>query len=392
MPRRSILSASESESLLALPDTKDELIRHYTFSESDLSIIWQRRGNHNRIGFAVQMCYLRYPGFALPIDAEPPILLLELVGKQLGIEPDAWAQYAKRLETRREHLAELQTWLNLAPFIITDYRRLAHQLAELAQQTDRGIVLAEAMVDLLRQQRIVLPPLDVIERLCGEALTRGTRQVHKTLTTPLTDHHRYVLDSLLAIREGTKGSGLIWLRQPPGSPKPKHILAHMERLKIVRELCLPESLERTIHQNRLLKLAREGRQMTSQHLRDLEPSRRHATLVAVVLDTVRDATHVLDGLLYHESDLHIEEHYTDTAGFTDHVFALMHLLGFRFAPRIRDLADKRLYIYGDAKQYPTLAGLIGGNVNVKHIRAHWDEILRLAASIKQGTVTASAML
>ena len=43
---------------------------------------------------------------------------------------------------------------------------------------------------------------------------------------------------------------------------------------------------------------------------------------------VRDATHVLDGLLYHESELQIEEHYTDTAGFTDHVFALCHLLGF----------------------------------------------------------------
>jgi Tn3 transposase DDE domain len=53
----------------------------------------------------------------------------------------------------------------------------------------------------------------------------------------------------------------------------------------------------------------------------------------VINATVRDATHVLDGLLYHESDLCIEEHYTDTAGFTDHVFALCHLLGFRFAPR-----------------------------------------------------------
>lgn len=56
----------------------------------------------------------------------------------------------------------------------------------------------------------------------------------------------------------------------------------------------------------------------------------------VINAAVRDATHVLDGLLYHESDLRIEEHYTDTAGFTDHVFALCHLLGFRFAPRIRD--------------------------------------------------------
>jgi TnpA family transposase len=59
----------------------------------------------------------------------------------------------------------------------------------------------------------------------------------------------------------------------------------------------------------------------------------------VINATVRDATHVLDGLLYHESDLRIEEHYTDTAGFTDHVFALCHLLGFRFAPRIRDPSD-----------------------------------------------------
>ena len=59
----------------------------------------------------------------------------------------------------------------------------------------------------------------------------------------------------------------------------------------------------------------------------------------VINAAVRDATHVLDGLLYHESDLRIEEHYTDTAGFTDHVFALCHLLGFRFAPRIRDLSD-----------------------------------------------------
>jgi TnpA family transposase len=38
---------------------------------------------------------------------------------------------------------------------------------------------------------------------------------------------------------------------------------------------------------------------------------------------VRDSTYVLDGLLYHESDLRIEEHYTDTAGFTDHVFGLI---------------------------------------------------------------------
>jgi TnpA family transposase len=107
---------------------------------------------------------------------------------------------------------------------------------------------------------------------------------------------------------------------------------------------------------------------------------------------VRDATYVLDGLLYHEFDLRIEEHYTDTAGFTDHVFARTHLLGFRFAPRIRNLADKRLFMPGEQADYAALAALFGGTTNTKNIRAHWDEILRLASSIRQGTVTATRML
>ena len=107
---------------------------------------------------------------------------------------------------------------------------------------------------------------------------------------------------------------------------------------------------------------------------------------------VRESTYVLDGLLYHESDLRIEEHYTDTAGFTDHVFGLMHLLGFKFAPRIRDLGDTKLFIPKSEVAYNALKPMIGGTVNIKQIKAHWNEILRLATSIKQGTVTASLML
>ena len=53
--------------------------------------------------------------------------------------------------------------------------------------------------------------------------------------------------------------------------------------------------------------------------------------------TERDAGYVLDGLLYHESDLEIDEHYTDTHGYTEVQFAAFALLGKRFAPRIRGL-------------------------------------------------------
>jgi TnpA family transposase len=113
----------------------------------------------------------------------------------------------------------------------------------------------------------------------------------------------------------------------------------------------------------------------------------------VISSPVRDATHVLDGLLYHESDLRIEEHYTDTGGFTDHVFALCHLLGYRFAPRIRDLADKRLAVIEKPTCYPALQSLISKTpLQLKLAEKQFPEALRLATSIKHGTVTASLIL
>jgi TnpA family transposase len=68
------------------------------------------------------------------------------------------------------------------------------------------------------------------------------------------------------------------------------------------------------------------------------------------------------------------------------------LLGFRFAPRIRDLADRRLYTAEKAKRYPTLQPFIGGTINLKQLLAQWSEILRLGCSIRMGTVTSSLIL
>ncbi len=68
------------------------------------------------------------------------------------------------------------------------------------------------------------------------------------------------------------------------------------------------------------------------------------------------------------------------------------LLGFRYAPRIRDLADKRPHPFEKASSYLALESLIGDRVNVGQIQSQWDELLRLATSIRQGTVTASLVL
>ena len=74
--------------------------------------------------------------------------------------------------------------------------------------------------------------------------------------------------------------------------------------------------------------------------------------------TDRDAAFVLDGLLYNESELEIEEHYTDTHGYTEINFAAFAMLGLRFCPRIRGVQHQRIYRIDPNRDYGSLASLI----------------------------------
>jgi len=112
----------------------------------------------------------------------------------------------------------------------------------------------------------------------------------------------------------------------------------------------------------------------------------------VINTNARDAVHVIDGVLHHETDLVIEEHYTDTAGYTDQVFGLTHLLGFRFAPRIRDISDSKLFAIGKPSFFPKLEKLLRGQINTKIIHENYDDVLRLAQSIREGTASASLII
>lgn len=97
-------------------------------------------------------------------------------------------------------------------------------------------------------------------------------------------------------------------------------------------------------------------------------------------------------MLGHETGLNIKQHSTDTAGYTDLVFGLTHLLGFRFAPRIRDLSDLKLYTITKPSDYPKLEDVLQGRINIKKIKDNYDDVLRLAHSIQKGKVTASLIM
>ena len=129
------------------------IVRHYTFSIEDVALIRQRRRNANRLGFAVHLAYLRFPGRVLGPNETPPAHLLAFIADQLRINPKAFEDYAQRDETRREHLAELQAYyLGMRPFGREDYRTMARIAFNESIGTDRGDAIVGAMVVHLRHQ------------------------------------------------------------------------------------------------------------------------------------------------------------------------------------------------------------------------------------------------
>jgi len=121
-------------------------------------------------------------------------------------------------------------------------------------------------------------------------------------------------------------------------------------------------------------------------------SARQAPYHTIAIPPSGEAAYVIDGLLYHEADLSIATHHTDGGGVSDHTFALAYLLGFYFAPRIPNLTERRLYTFGRAGAWPVFEPFIAGRIDETLITAHWDDVSRLATSVRTGAASASLLL
>ncbi len=109
----------------------------------------------------------------------------------------------------------------------------------------------------------------------------------------------------------------------------------------------------------------------------------------------RDAAYVLDGLLYNESDLDLEEHYTDTHGYTELNFAAFTMLGRRFCPRIRNHRSQHIYRINPDRDYGPLTKWVSRadrTIKPSHIAEQWDRMGRFYASLQAGHTTASVAL
>lgn len=285
MPRRMILTDAERQNFLALPTDDDTLIRHWSLDDDDRRLLETRRRADTRLGLALQLCALRYPGRLVQRGELIPEGALAFLTEQLGIDPDALSTFARRAPTRYEQLAVLRQrygFSELSHSLRADLLAVARGVAVVSTK-DKYVVAA--LADEMRRRRIVIPGITVLERLAGQACTEAEEALFADVTRRLTPDLIVRMEALLGMGPRTRQSGVSWLREHPGKAGAAAMRGLIDRLEAVRHVGISSQVLQAVPTHRIRRMAQEGRRLTAQNFEQMRPGRRHATLAAFLLET-----------------------------------------------------------------------------------------------------------
>ncbi len=331
MAHRQLLTDEERRALLGIPLDPDEMARRFTLSGADQGLVAERRRDANRIGFAVQLALLRYPGIALAQLEQPVEPLVLWLARQLEIPAAPFAEYARRPQTMTDHARQLAATLGLRASTNAELPMMIEAAAQAAWITDRGQPIAAGVVAALRAACIILPPASVIERTAIAGRARARSRATNALLTGISDAQMSKLDGLLALDPSTNITPFAWLKAVPIAPKADHVGELLDRLKMVRGIGLPHEVAGRIHEERLRQFVREGHASDAHQLGRYAAHRRRAILIATVLDlemaltdAVLDMADKLVGGFFAKARNATRQRYAASAGTVGRLMRLFH--------------------------------------------------------------------
>lgn len=290
MSRRPLLKADQWSALVDMPTDEESLIRYCTLGRAELDLIQAKRTLHNRLGLAIQLCFLRHLGRAILPDETPPALMVVFVAQQIGVNPGAMAEYGRRDTNRREHAVEAQRHLGLHPPTREDRRAALIEALAAATASDKGMPIAEAIIAAFRERKSVVPAIDTLDRIGRAARVVARRRMEASLLDGFTSERLAALDGLLAVDPAIRQTRFAWLRALPEAPSEKNLLALIERLSFVRSFGLDPQRRGRIHPDRWAQLVREGAVTPSWLADDFNAGRRHALIAAQLIELISKLT------------------------------------------------------------------------------------------------------
>ncbi|CAL9436346.1 Tn3 family transposase Tn3 [Streptomyces sp. enrichment culture] len=190
--------------------------------DEDRKLIGRRRGDHSRLGFALQMCTVRYIGRFLPDDPlDVPWVVVEHLAAQLGIEDISCVKrYTERKPTAYEHAWEIRDAYEYREYEDAEWpRRFRTFLHGRAWTHAEGpVALFNQAAGRLRRHRVLLPGVSVSARQVSEARKGAEKRLHATAAGAARRADPALPGELvvtLKTPEGSRFSELERLRRPP---------------------------------------------------------------------------------------------------------------------------------------------------------------------------------
>jgi TnpA family transposase len=315
MPRLIPMTEKQRGALLALPETEEDVVRYHSLDADDLAAIADARTPETRLSYALQLCCLRYPGRHLRKGDVLPATMLDHIAEQIDVDAAVIAAFARRVQTRYEQLATIKRRHG--------FEELTHPVrAELASWLEReaigltdGRVLTERLIVKMRDRRIIIPGVSVIERMAATAMHSADTNVAAEIRGLLDDGQLTNLDALISEKAHARQSKLSWLREPASRVSARGLLEILDKINLVRESRLSDLNIPEVYYLRVAQMAREGVRYTAQALQQMGAARRYATMVATLREleaTLTDAALSMFGALVGRANLRARKRLEET--------------------------------------------------------------------------------
>ena len=197
--------------------TPAQLARYFYLNDADRVLISIRRVDHNRLGFALQLCTVRFLGTFLSDPGNLPPGVVKHLAAQLSVDSACLRRYLNRPSSHREQAGEIQCHLGYRDFSDQPghFRLLRWLYTRAWLSAERPTVLFDLTTARLIQHKILLPGVTVLTRLIARVRDRASSRLWRFLARLPSADQRSRLETLLVVDNGDRVSPLDRLRHAP---------------------------------------------------------------------------------------------------------------------------------------------------------------------------------
>ncbi len=256
-----------------------ELARFFLLDDADRKVVATRRSVPNRLGYAVQLCTVRFLGTFVDV-ADVPVEGVEFVADQLGCAAAVVGSYGKRPQTVLEHQWEIRRVLGYVDFAESEVELREFLAARTWIRRERPSELFDRAVVWLRERRVLLPGVTTLTRLIAEVRRSADERMYSLIADRIPGEVADRLDGLLTVDAETRLSTLERLRRAPTKASGRQLVLALQRVEELRAVGAHHMNLDAVPAARVEALASYGLATDVSTLRRLATVRKVSTLTA----------------------------------------------------------------------------------------------------------------